>query len=302
MNIKFSIVITTKNRLKDLIYTLKTLEVYTQRNDVEMIICDDASTDGTQEFLKNNCLEYTLIFNKKSKGLIANRNTLNNLAKGEYIISLDDDANFLSENVLEEIEKCFIDYPKCGVQNLRIFWSKKTPENKISTEKYQLNKGFVGCGHVWRKIAWDEIPNYPEWFVFYGEEDFAAFQLFKQGWNILYNPKVLVHHRVDIKLRKKQKDYRLRLRRSLRSGWYLYLLFYPTNEIPKRFIYTFWQQIKKKTFKGDVKATIAVFQAILDVIYNFPRIIKNANRLTTQEFKEYQQLPDTKLYWKPNKE
>lgn len=288
--------------MKDLKKTFISLDSLLQRKDVELLICDDASTDGTSEFLKENYSEHTLVFNKKSKGLIANRNTLNNLAKGNYIISLDDDAHFLSENVLEEIESCFKNYPKCGVQNLRIYWNKEKPNNTISTESYQLNKGFVGCGHVWRKSAWESIAQYPDWFVFYGEEEFASFYLFKKGWDVLYNPKVLVHHRVDIKSRKKQKDYRLRLRRSLRSGWYLYFLFYPVKQIPRRLAYTLWQQIKKKTFKGDVKATIAVFQAIFDVIYNFPRLMNSANRLTHQEFLKYQQLPNTKMYWQPKEE
>lgn len=300
--IKFSIVITSKNRLLDLQNTLESLSDLIKRDDVELLICDDASTDGTEEYLNKNNSLGTFIINNKSKGLIYNRNILNNSAKGDYIISLDDDAQFLSENVLEEIEKCFLNNPNCGVQNLRIYWSTVKPRSIISEENSGLSKGFVGCGHVWRKLAWEAIAQYPAWFVFYGEEDFAAFQLFKQDWNILYNPKILVHHRVDIKSRKKEKDYRLRLRRSLRSGWYLCFLFYPIKEIPKRLVYTLWQQIKKKTFKGDIKATIAIFQAMFDVVYNFSRLMKNANRLTVKEFKEYQQLPDTKLYWKVKEE
>lgn len=298
--IKFSIVITTKNRISELQKTIASLSSIIARKDVELLVCDDASTDGTDMFL--NKQDWVSIISHKNKGLIANRNTLNNLAKGAYIISLDDDALFLSENVLEEIETCFIKYPKCGVQNLRIFWGKELPKNNISSEEYELNKGFVGCGHVWRKTAWQSIVQYPAWFIFYGEEEFASFQLFKKGWNVLYNPKVLVHHRVDVKSRKKHKDYRLRLRRSLRSGWYLYFLFYPVKQIPRRLAYTLWVQINKKTFKGDINATIAIVQALFDVLFNLPRLMNNANRLTNQEFKDYQQLPNTKLYWKPIEE
>lgn len=297
--IKFSIVITTYNRLSDLKTTLESLNLLIKRDDVELIICDDASLDGTVSFLKESYHHHNLILNKKSKGLIYNRNILNNVAKGIYIISLDDDASFISENVLFEIEEVFIKNKNCGVQNLRIYWGKERIKTIETNEDIQLNKGFVGCGHVWRKTAWNSINNYPSWFIFYGEEDFASFQLLKKGWDILYNPKVLVHHRVDIKSRKKNTDYRLRLRRSFRSGWYLYFLFYPIHEIPKRLVYTLWQQIKKKILRGDLKATLAITQAILDVLYNFPKLIKNSNRLTMKEFKKYQKLPDTKIYWLP---
>jgi glycosyltransferase involved in cell wall biosynthesis len=300
--IKFSIVITTKNRCYDLLYTLNTLEEYVIRKDVELLICDDASTDDTVKFLKQFYSEHTLIFNKKSQGLIANRNTLNNLAKGAYIISLDDDANFISDNVLDEIEKCFVENPKCAVQALSIYWGLHKINVNIGYEKPSKSKGFVGCGHAWRKTIWNTIPKYPAWFVFYGEEDYASYQVLKYGFDVLYNPNILVQHRVDVKSRKKNKDYRLRLRRSLRSGWYLYVLFYPIKEIPKRFIYTLWIQIKNKILKGDLKATIAIIQAFFDLLLNLPRLVKNANRFSSKEFKEYQNLPNTVLYWKPKEE
>jgi len=300
--ITFSIVITTYNRLSDLEITLKSLEHLFQRDDVELLVLDDDSIDGTQQFLKNNYHSHRLFFNTKRKGLIYNRNVLNNHAKGDYIISVDDDAHFLTKNILEEIQKCFNEYSDCAVQSLRIFWGANQPKTFRTKDKIKLTKGFVGCGHVWRKTAWNTITNYPAWFVFYGEEEFASYQLFKSNWKIYYNPNVLVHHRVDVKLRKEQKDYQIRLRRSLRSGWYLYVLFYPLNQIPKRFLYTVYTQIKRKTFKGDIKASIAIIQALFDVLLNFPRLIKISNRLTQVEFKAYQKLPETKLYWKPEQD
>ena len=147
--------------------------------------------------------------------------------------------------------------------------------------------------------AWQDIPDYPDWFVFYGEEDFAAFQLFKKGWEIHYLPSILVHHRVDIKSRRQDYDYQIRLRRSLRSGWYLYFLFYPINQIPRRFFYTLGVQIKKKVLRGDMKAALAILQALGDVIVNFPKLYKQSNRLKTSEFEKNNNLRDTKIYWQP---
>lgn len=302
MNIKFSIVITTKNRLSELKITLESLDHYLQRSDVELLICDDASIDGTQEFLKKNYSVDTLIFNKKSKGLIANRNTLNNRAQGEYIISLDDDLNFLSENSLEKIEQFFLNHLETVILSFRIFWNLEKPKSTETKEVFKRVKSYAGGAHVIKKSFWNSTPGYPGWFKFYGEEDFMSYYVFKQNKKIYYYPEVLTHHRVSLLRRKKHNDYRLRSRRSLRSGWYLYFLFYPLNEIPKRFLYTLWIQVQKKTFKGDIKATIGIIQALLDVIINLPRLIKHANRLSYQEFKEYQKLPETVLYWSPKEE
>lgn len=299
INPTFSILITTKNRINDLAYTLGKIEHLLFRKEVVCIICDDGSSDGTANFIRTKYPAIQFIQNQKSKGLIYSRNKLMDLVKTEFAISLDDDAHFVTENPLEIIQNHFEQHATCGLIALRIFWGLESPINIVSNEETARIKGFVGCGHVWRMNAWLETPNYPEWFIFYGEEDFAAYQLFKKHWEIHYLPDVLVNHRVDIKARKNEKDYRLRLRRSLRSGWYLYILFYPWHEIPRRLIYTLWIQIKNKVLKGDWKATLAILQAMGDLIIKLPQLLNNSNRLTTAEFKAYSALPETKVYWIP---
>jgi hypothetical protein len=110
-----------------------------------------------------------------------------------------------------------------------------------------------------------------------------------------------VHHRVSVKSRKENADYALRLRRSLRSGWYLFFLFFPISTIPRKMGYSIWIQFKTKVFQGDFKALQAIFLGLFDLIWNSPRIIKNSNRLTHQEYDAYNQLPETKIYWQPEK-
>lgn len=297
---KFSILITTYNRLNELKHTLHSLEEFYLRDDIEFLICIDGSIDETYTYIKEYYPKISLINHTTSKGLIASRNELLSLTRAKYAISLDDDANFLSDNVLENIEIVFKKYPKCGLQAFSIYWDLVKPKNTLKYEDIERVQGFVGCGHVWNMKAWNSIPNYPDWFVFYGEEDFAAFQLFKKDWHIYYNPEVLVHHRVNIKQRSKQKDYTIRLRRSLRSGWYLYFLFYPIKLIPRRVLFTLWVQLKNRVFKGDIRASLAIIKALFDVFLYIPKLIKNSNRLYSREFQEFSKLPGVKIYWKPN--
>ncbi len=297
----FSILITTKNRLPDLAITLDKIQYLLYRKDVTCIICDDGSTDGTALYLQTNYPEIQLIKNPKSQGLIYSRNRLLSLVSTEFAISIDDDAHFLSEDPLESISNYFEENTNCGLLGFRIFWGLQEPNSIVSTAKSERVQGFVGCAHVWRMAAWRAIPNYPEWFVFYGEENFASYQLFKENWEVHYLPAVVVNHRVDVKSRRVNADYAIRLRRSLRSGWYLFFLFYPINTIPRKMGYSLWIQLKLKVFKGDFKALVAIVLALVDLAWNIPRIVKNSNRLTLKEYEEYNRLPETKIYWQPEK-
>ncbi|MBA4277207.1 glycosyltransferase [Flavobacterium sp.] len=297
----FSILITTKNRLHDLIFTLDKIKYLLDKEDVVCLICDDGSTDGTFEFLSLNYPKIMLIQNSKSEGLIYSRNRLMGLVTTEFAISLDDDAHFLTDNPLASIRNYFDAYKNCGLLALGIFWGLAAPSISVYSDKPHRVQGFVGCAHVWRMKAWQDIPNYPNWFVFYGEENFASYQLFKKHWDIYYLPEVLVHHRVDIRARKQHKDYIERQRRSLRSGWYLFFLFYPYREIPRKMAYSLWIQFKNKVFQGDFKALKAIVLALFDLIWNFPKILKNSNRLTRKEYEDYNNLSETKIYWKPEK-
>lgn len=294
--VAFSILITTKNRKSDLAFTLEKINYFFKNDTVECFVFDDGSTDGTYEYVTQNFPNIKIQRNTFSKGYIFCRNKMLNETKATYAISLDDDAHFVTQNPLEFIEKYFEQNATCGLIALRIFWGLQEPSFVIYNEKSTQVQGFVGCAHVWRVAAWRDIPSYPEWFIFYGEENFASYQLFKKNWEVHYLPEVLVNHRVDVKSRKNNADYIARLRRSLRSGWYLLFMFYPIRAIPRKMIYSVWMQLKK-VFKGDFKTLRALVLALLDLVWNIPRIIKNSNRLSPKEYNTYNKLPETKIYW-----
>ena len=297
----FSILITTKNRLTDLVFTLEKIQYLLDREDVVCLICDDGSTDGTAPYLQTHYPQIQLIQNPKSQGLIYSRNRLLSLVTTEFAISIDDDLHFITQNPLKIISNFFGHNPNAAVLIFRIFWDKMEPKTTETSDQTMPMQSYAGGAHAFRMKAWQEIPNYPAWFIFYGEENFASYQLFKKKWQVYYLPEILVNHRVNIKARKQHRDYIERQRRSLRSGWYLFFLFYPYREIPLKMAYSLWMQFKLKVFQGDFKALIAIGLALFDLVWNIPRIIKNSNRLTQKEYEAYNQLPETQLYWQPEK-
>lgn len=301
--IEYSIIITTNNRLKDLKITLEKITHLLMRSDVECIICDDGSTDDTYEYIKQFYPKIVVIKNTVSKGLIYSRNRLLDIVKGTYAISIDDDLHFITKEPLEKIKKHFLEHEKCAVQSFRIYWGKCEPKSTGTKQQVEKVSSYAGGAHAFRMEAWDSIPNYPDWFMFYGEENFASFQLFKKGWEIHYQPTILTNHRVDLKKRIRGNDYRQRQRRSIRSGWYIFILFYPWRVLPKKILASLWNHFKVKVIEyRSLFFFTVLIQAMIDVVVNLPRLFRESNRLSNNEYKEFGKLQQVKLYWKPKEE
>lgn len=296
---KISILISTKDRCDDLLYTLTKIK-YLLGANVKCIVFDDGSTDDTSQKITTFFPEVELKRNMVSKGYMYCRNKMLNETVADFAISLDDDAHFLVENPIEICTDYFEKNPKCGIIATRIFWSKQLFQNSSTDEISQPVKSFVGCGHVWRMKAWRVIPNYPEWFEFYGEENFASLQLFRKKWTVDYVPLLFVQHRVDLKERSQsKKTFSFRYRRAIRADWYTYFLFFPVLKIPRKMAYSIWMQYKTKILKGDLRVVKPLVLALFDLIIAFPKLIKHRNALTFEEYQTYLQLNEAKIYWKP---
>lgn len=293
------ILISTKNRCDDLLFTLAKIDQLLNEN-VSCVVFDDGSVDNTYEKVKEKFPQLSIRRNEQSKGYLYCRNVMLNATTADFAISLDDDAHFLIDNPIEIIHDYFLNNPQCGLIAFRILWSKTPYKAKPSDEKTTQVQGYVGCGHAWNMKAWDKIPNYPEWFEFYGEETFAALQLFKKRIEIHYLPQLFIQHRVDLKQRTiVSNDFSYRHRRSLRADWFNYFLFFPFSKIPKLMLYSLWMQFRNKIFKGNVKVVKPLFLAIFDILITLPKLIKHRNALTSEEYAAFSKLNETKVYWKP---
>jgi len=113
-----TVCITTYNRMDLLPKTLRSILDQTYKN-IEVIIVDDCSTDGTEELILTSLLKQDsrirYIPHKKNKGLASARNTAINNAKGKYFTFCDDDdiwdksfvEIFASEALNYESNWCF---------------------------------------------------------------------------------------------------------------------------------------------------------------------------------------------------
>ena len=96
-----TVYITTFNRVNLLKRSLDSVFKQTYKN-IEIIIVDDCSTDGTQEFIKEISQQDKRIkffLKEKNGGACESRNIAIQNARGEYITGLDDDDYFLSNRI-----------------------------------------------------------------------------------------------------------------------------------------------------------------------------------------------------------
>lgn len=95
-------IITTHNRLGLLKRAIKSVYAQTYK-EMELIVVDDASTNGTQAYCESLPLRYLHIPKAESRGGNHARNLGVKMAKGEYVAFLDDDDYWLPEKIEKQV-------------------------------------------------------------------------------------------------------------------------------------------------------------------------------------------------------
>ncbi|GHU20920.1 hypothetical protein FACS1894163_13920 [Spirochaetia bacterium] len=139
MSVLVSAIIPTHNRLELLKKSIQSVLNQTYE-EIELIVVDDASTDGTKEYcLQKNNFIYLRIEPEKSRGGNHTRNLGIKKAHGEYIAFLDDDDEWLPEKTSKQVE--FLnDNPEIGLVYSGCIVRKITHDSEIEKEQYPFRK------------------------------------------------------------------------------------------------------------------------------------------------------------------
>lgn len=198
-----SIVLITYNREHDI---RKSLAALHERigDGVEIVVIDNASTDGTPAVLREfeaKLPRLRCVRADRNLGVAGGRNLGIRESTGEILVFLDDDAEFRTEQPLEKITARFHADPTLGAMAFKIVngeggiranefphWNKKLPPDTGFETSY-----FVGAGHALRKSAL-HAGLYPEEFFFSQEELYLCYQLVESGYRIVYDPEICVLH------------------------------------------------------------------------------------------------------------
>ena len=143
MNNLISVVITTKNRINKIETAIKSVLNQTHKN-IELIVVDDGSSDGTHKLIKSKYPNIILRRNTISLGGSVARNIGWKICKGEFVAFLDDDDYFRHDKLeiqlkafLSDAQSSLIVCNYYSIKNDITFVSKSN--KKINYKYYYKN-------------------------------------------------------------------------------------------------------------------------------------------------------------------
>lgn len=228
-NLELSIIIPEFNTKKLLYNCLNSIFVQTKKIKFEVIVVDNASTDGSVSMIKNKFPQVRLIVNKKNLGYAKANNQGIRIAKGKYILLLNSDTKIINR-AIEKMVNWMNLHPRVGVagcqllnsdgsiqpsagflprlskifywafflDDLPFLWRAMKPyqvSKKIFYRKEHLNLGWVtGAFFLTRKKTVDQVGLFDGNFFMYAEEVDWCYRAKKRNWRIGFNPKAQIVH------------------------------------------------------------------------------------------------------------
>lgn len=172
----------------------------------EIIVVDNASTDGSADFIGNNFPSVNLITNSTNRGFAAANNQGLSLCRGKYVFFLNPDAAAMPGAMDEAVS--FMDQNlHIGLAGVRIIYPDGTGQESVSyrypgetyiSDELKGLKGSIACvlgaAMIARRECLRSVSGFDEDFFLYGEDQDLCLRIRKMGYEIGYtDASVIVH-------------------------------------------------------------------------------------------------------------
>ncbi|PJA96542.1 MAG: glycosyl transferase [Ignavibacteriales bacterium CG_4_9_14_3_um_filter_34_10] len=194
----------------------------------EIIVVDNASSDGSAEEIRNSFPHVKFIANKKNLGFGAANNQALEIAKGEFIVLINPDA-LVKTNTFDTLIKFFHDNPQTGMAGCKVLnpdgtlqlacrrsfpgvWTSFTkivglsslfPKSKYFA-KYNLTyldeneihevDAISGSFMFFRKEVYEKVGGFDNDYFMYGEDLDLCYRVQKAGYKVYYVPTTEIIH------------------------------------------------------------------------------------------------------------
>jgi GT2 family glycosyltransferase len=193
-----SVVIVTKDRRDHLRRAI--ISALGQTEPVEVLVLDDGSTDGTSDMVKLEFSQVRLDRTRTSLGYVAQRNRAAALCSGDVIFSIDDDAEFSTSRVVEQVLAGF-NHPRVAAVAIPYIEPQKSRQKfqqAPNADAVWITDSFRGTSHALRRDVFLDLGGYWERIIHQGEEMDFCIRLLNEGFVIrLGFGDVIVHHEVS---------------------------------------------------------------------------------------------------------
>ncbi|HKO59211.1 MAG TPA: glycosyltransferase family 2 protein [Thermoanaerobaculia bacterium] len=186
------------------------------RRPEEIIVVDNASTDGSASLIRSRYPSVILIEAPQNLGFAEGNNLAVQRATGDYLALLNSDA-VAEERWIEDLVATLEREPRAAVaegkiyyaaprdridqagalfNNLGNYWGrghKETDDRGAFDEPAEV-AGVTACAMVVRRAALADAPLFDGSLFMYGEELDLTLRLRSAGWSVLFSPRAVVWH------------------------------------------------------------------------------------------------------------
>ncbi len=215
-----TIVIVTRNRQSELRTAVQS--ALAQSAAPEVMVVDDASSDGTVEMIRKEFPSVRLIANGESRGYITRRNEAAAIARGDVIFSIDDDAEFTSRHTVEQTLREF-DRPRVAAVAIPYIEPNngtQLHQRAPAADDCWITDTFKGTAHAVRRDAFLKLGGYRADLVHQGEERDFSLRLLAAGCVVRSGRADAIHHYESPRRDHRRVDFYGR-RNDILFAWHL---------------------------------------------------------------------------------
>lgn len=215
-HVTVSVIIVSHNSRDDLAECLPSvLDQTVPGEEYEVIVIDNASTDGTVEFVRESFPSVNLIRKDENRWYAGGNNDGFESAKGEYLVVLNPDV-VVDQSWLQTLIRPFERRENIGMTTSKIIMHDD--RNKLNTcgnyahftglgfsrgkhesadfyDSTEEVPAISGCSFAIPRKVYEEINGFDEMFEFYYEDLDLSWRSQLAGYDILYNPNSVVYHK-----------------------------------------------------------------------------------------------------------
>jgi GT2 family glycosyltransferase len=189
-----SVMITTRNRIRELRRTWRALQQLTPA-PLEVLITTDGCTEDVVKAVREELPTARVFVNEVGLGSVASRDRMIRAARGDLVLALDDDSYPEQLDCVARIVPRFEQHPNLAV----LHFPQRTdeyPETLVQTDfgPDRLTRTFPNSGAVLRRSTYLQLPGFESHFFHAYEEPDYALQCVAAGYDVLFSPVITIRH------------------------------------------------------------------------------------------------------------